>query len=272
MRQNSKFVENANLIEPQPEVAKESSKVLIVGDLPIDVIDMKASAEMFAENALRRRNSEQRPFYSTSANGQVLVQVRQDKELRDLFLKADQIHADGMPLVFASRIRHPVCLPERVATTDLVHEVARVAVAKGLSFYVLGANETSNANSVANLKALYPGLKIAGRRNGYIGVDEEANVIDEINAAAPDILWIGMGAPKEQQFVDRNIDKLTGVGVIKTCGGLLDFLSGKSPRAPQWMQDVGLEWLYRAIQEPRRLGPRYFTTNPMALYLLFVRK
>ena len=81
----------------------------------------------------------------------------------------------------------------------------------------------------------------------------------------PDILWIGLGVPLEQQFIERNIDRLTGVGVVKTSGGLFDFISGKNPRAPQWMQDAGLEWVYRAMREPRRLGMRYLTTNPQAI-------
>jgi exopolysaccharide biosynthesis WecB/TagA/CpsF family protein len=81
-------------------------------------------------------------------------------------------------------------------------------------------------------------------------------------------LWVGLGVPLEQQFIDRHIDRLTSVGVVKTSGGLFDFLSGKNSRAPAWIQSVGLEWLYRVCLEPRRLGMRYLTTNPKAIRAL----
>jgi exopolysaccharide biosynthesis WecB/TagA/CpsF family protein len=191
--------------------------------------------------------------------------------IRELFLKADLIHADGTPLVKAARLLAKTPLPERVATTDLVHNTARMAEKEKASFYFLGATQEGIEKAVDNMKRLYPDLIFAGYRNGYVSADEEQGVIDEINRAAPDILWIGMGVPLEQRFVARNLEKLTGVGVIKTSGGLFDFLSGKNSRAPQWMQDVGLEWAYRIYQEPGRLFWRYLTTNPHAVWLLLTR-
>src|SRR5690606_24880736 len=100
--------------------------------------------------------------------------------------------------------------------------------------------------------------------NGYFKRDDEDAVVAEINAARPDIMWLGLGVPLEQQFVARNLDRLTGVGLVKTSGGLFDFISGKNKRAPGWMQACGLEWLYRMWLEPRRLAMRYLTTNPQA--------
>ena len=154
---------------------------------------------------------------------------------------------------------------ERVATTDLVQEVAKLAEDAGVSFYFLGASEEVNAKAVEEMQRRYPKLVFAGRRNGYFSRDEEDAVIAGINAARPDILWIGLGVPLEQQFIERNIGRLTGVGVIKTSGGLFDFISGKNARAPAWMQAAGLEWLYRVWLEPRRLAMRYLTTNPQAI-------
>ncbi len=239
-----------------------------LGRLPIAQVDMKTSAKGFVAQALESRGSGKRPFYSTSANGQVLALCGKDKEFLALMLKADQIHADGMPMVLYSRYFSANPLPERVATTDLVHEVARLAETAGLSFYFLGASEEVNAQAVAEMQKAYPGLIFAGRRNGYFGRDEEDAVIEAINSAKPDILWIGLGVPLEQQFIDRNIDRMTGVGVLKTSGGLFDFISGKNARAPKWMQAAGLEWVYRMSREPRRLGMRYLTTNPQAIRAL----
>lgn len=239
-----------------------------LGRLDIAQTDAEGSGRGFAAEALSRRGKGLRPFYSTSANGQVLALCAKDPDFLALMRKADQIHADGMPMVLYSRMLASVKLPERVATTDLVHAVAREAVKAGLSFYFLGASEEVNARAVEEMQRRYPGLVFAGRRNGYFRRDEEDEVVAAINAARPDILWIGLGVPLEQQFVERNLDRLTNVGVVKTSGGLFDFLSGKNRRAPGWMQACGLEWLYRMWLEPRRLAIRYLTTNPQAIWAL----
>jgi N-acetylglucosaminyldiphosphoundecaprenol N-acetyl-beta-D-mannosaminyltransferase len=240
-----------------------------VGGLPIAVIDRDQSARMMVDLALARRGSTLPPAVITSANGQVVSMCARDPAIRGLFLDADLIHADGMPLVFASRLRGRTPLPERVATTDLFHDVARVAEAAGATFYLLGGTRDAIKAAVANVREMYPRLAIAGYRHGYSRRDgDEAQVIADINAARPDILWIGMGAPLELAFALRNRQHLTDVGLIKTSGGLFDFISGRNGRAPAWMQSVGLEWLHRLALEPRRLLLRYLTTNPHALYVL----
>jgi N-acetylglucosaminyldiphosphoundecaprenol N-acetyl-beta-D-mannosaminyltransferase len=239
-----------------------------IGGLPIAVIDRAASARLIID--LARSRPGRRPVVMTSANGQVVSLVARDPEARRLFLAADLIHADGMPLVFASRLRSPAPLPERVATTDLFHDVARLAEVEGASFYLLGGEPKVIDRAVANVRERYPRLAIAGYRSGYFAGDE-GRIVDEINAAAPDVLWIGMGVPREQEFSEAYRRRLTNVGVIKTSGGLFDFLSGKNRRAPGWMQAAGLEWLYRTALEPRRLLLRYLTTNPHAAYLLLTR-
>lgn len=236
-----------------------------LGRLPIAQTDIATTAEGFVREAIERRGRRRRPFYSSSANGQVLAMCGADKAFLELMLEADQIHADGMPMVLYSKLFSSAPLPERVATTDLVHAVARRAAETGATFYFLGGSEDVNAKAVAAIQRSYPKLIFAGRRNGYFTVAEEDSVVDAINAAKPDILWIGLGVPLEQRFVSRNITRLTNVGVIKTSGGLFDFLSGKNARAPGWMQATGLEWAYRAWLEPKRLGMRYLTTNPLAL-------
>lgn len=261
------------LTQNLPHVRETEPAVMTqLGGLPIANISLEATANEFIERALQARGHRERPFYSTSANGQVIALASRDKDFRHLLLNADQIHADGMPMVILSRYvsEHP--LPERVATTDLVHSVARKAETTGVSFYFLGADEDINSLAVSRMKELYPGLVFAGASNGYFENEkEEQSVVAQIAQLRPDILWIGMGVPKEQEFVARNIDKLRGVGVIKTCGGLFDFLSGKNVRAPLWMQDAGLEWLFRVMIEPRRLWKRYFLTNPVAFYQIITK-
>jgi N-acetylglucosaminyldiphosphoundecaprenol N-acetyl-beta-D-mannosaminyltransferase len=246
--------------------------VATIGGLPIAVIDRARSAALMVDTALARRGSAQRPLVFTSANGQVLSMCASDARIRDLFLGADLIHADGMPLVFVSRLFNTSPLPERVATTDLYHDTAIVAQQRGASFYLLGATKAVVDQAARRSRELYPSLNIAGYSSGYLRRDgDEERVIADINAAKPDILWLGLGAPNEQMFTARNRDRLTGVGLIKTSGGLFDFVSGKNSRAPDLLQRLGLEWAYRIYLEPRRLACRYLMTNPHAIFLLLTR-
>lgn len=242
-----------------------------LGDLPITIVDRAEAARRMVESALARRGSGLPPQYLTSANGQVLVECDRDPEVRRLFLEADAIHADGMPMVIASWYAATRSLPERVATTDLVHDVMKLSGPAGLRSFLLGATAEANAAAVAKLRELYPDVPEIDGRDGYFSPEEEEAICAAIDAFAPDILWLGLGVPKEQAFVVRNRHRLTRVGVIKTAGGLFDFLSGKRARAPKFLQTIGLEWAWRAMLEPRRLGKRYLDTNFAALRLLLTR-
>jgi len=246
--------------------------VVTIGGLPIAVIDRAGSAQLMVDVALARRNTSQHPLIFTSANGQVLSMCAREPRIRDLFLAADLIHADGMPLVLVSRLFHNTPLPERTATTDLFHDAALVAQRRGARIFLLGAAKSVVDQAVRRVRALYPELNVVGHGSGYLRRDgDEERIIENINKARPDILWLGLGAPAEQEFAVRHRDRLHGVGLIKTSGGLFDFLSGKNSRAPVWMQRAGLEWAYRIYLEPRRLAGRYLMTNPHALFLLLTR-
>jgi N-acetylglucosaminyldiphosphoundecaprenol N-acetyl-beta-D-mannosaminyltransferase len=240
-----------------------------VGGLRLAVLDLEQTADFMIDMVFPCRRVASRPLYLTSANGEVLSRCSTEPMTDRLFRSADLINADGQPLVMMSKLRSQKPLPERVATTDLFHVVARKAQALGLTFYMFGANEAENEAAVANVRRKYPKLKIVGHSHGYLRGDALRSRVDEINALAPDFLWIALGVPYEQAFVDEFISRLSNVGVIKTSGGLFNFLSGSRPRAPKWMQSLGLEWVWRLWLEPRRLFWRYLRTNPHALYLLF---
>jgi exopolysaccharide biosynthesis WecB/TagA/CpsF family protein len=243
---------------------------ITLGGLRLAVLDLEQTANFMIEMAFPHRRIG-RPLYCTSANGEVLARCSTEPMTERLFRAADLINADGQPLVTVSRLKSKTPLPERVATTDLFHVVACKAAAAGLTFYMFGADEQENAAAVANVRKTHPTLRIVGRSHGYLRGDALRAKVEEINALAPDYLWIALGVPYEQAFVEEFTPRLTNVGVIKTSGGLFNFLSGSRARAPQWMQDAGLEWAWRIWLEPRRLFWRYLTTNPRALYLLFNR-
>jgi N-acetylglucosaminyldiphosphoundecaprenol N-acetyl-beta-D-mannosaminyltransferase len=241
---------------------------ITLGGLRLAVLDIEQTANFMIDMVFPIRRAD-RPLYLTSANGEVLSRCSTEPMTGRLFRAADLINADGQPLVTVSRFKSSTPLPERVATTDLFDVVARKATAAQLTFYMLGADEEENAAAVANVRKMYPDLRIVGRCHGYLRGDALRAKVDEINALAPDYLWVALGVPYEQSFVEEFTPRLFNVGVIKTAGGLFNFLSGSRPRAPQWMQRAGLEWAWRIWLEPRRLFWRYLTTNPRALFLLF---
>ncbi|WP_137389769.1 WecB/TagA/CpsF family glycosyltransferase [Rhodoligotrophos defluvii] len=252
--------------------------VVMVGSLPIVRFDRAQwAAYLLEEVQIRRRllqegtasgRSAAIPLFFTSANGHVLSRAAADPAFRALLAEADGIDADGMPLVLASRVLSDQALPERCATTDFFHDFAGLAEQHGVSFYLLGGEEAVNAAAVDAVQQRYPRLRIAGRHHGYFRRAEERRLVDEINRAAPDMLWIGLGVPKEHEFVSRNRALLRQVCLIKSCGGLFDFLCGARSRAPAAMQRTGCEWLYRLVLEPRRLLRRYARTNIHAVWLL----
>ena len=252
---------------PVGRAATASIPRITLGGLRIAVLDLEQTAELMVNLVFPRRQVG-RPLYMTSANGEVLARCSTEPMTDRLFRAADLINADGQPLVTVSRLKSPMPLPERVATTDLFDVVARKAEATGLTFYMFGADEAENAAAVANVRKMYPQLQIVGHSHGYLRGDVLRAKVDEINELAPDYLWVALGVPYEQAFVAEFTPRLTKVGVIKTSGGLFNFLSGSRARAPRWMQDIGLEWAWRIWLEPRRLFWRYLTTNPRALYLL----
>ncbi|MEJ2003319.1 MAG: WecB/TagA/CpsF family glycosyltransferase, partial [Maritimibacter sp.] len=128
-----------------------------------------------------------------------------------------------------------------------------------------------SAKAANQLHASFPDQQIAGVRHGYFREDEEADICDQIVRSGADVLWLGLGNPKQEAFAFRNRHRLAGCSWIRTCGGLFDHVSGTFPRAPFWMREAGLEWLHRAVFEPRRLGKRYLTTNHVALWHLLTK-
>jgi N-acetylglucosaminyldiphosphoundecaprenol N-acetyl-beta-D-mannosaminyltransferase len=241
-----------------------------VGGAVVTRLDLLQTAQLMLELAHRPARP-QGPWFMTSVNGEVLARRVFDRSFARLVDNADFIAADGQPLVTASHLFSRDPLPERVPTTDLYPLVALMAQQTGASFYLFGGSEAVNRAAFEETRRLAPGLNLRGRAHGYLqGAALEAK-LDEINALAPDILWLALGVPREQQFVRDHAHRLKNVKIIKTSGGLFDFVAGAKPRAPGWMQRAGLEWAFRLAVEPRRLALRYLTTNPIAAYLLLTQ-
>lgn len=227
--------------------------------------------EMVRDVELARAGVRAVPRVVVSSNGSVVARFHADASFREMMDEADIVDVDGMPLVLATRLLCKQPLRERVATTDFVRDASEVAARQGIRFFFLGAAPSVARIAADNLSNAYPGLQVVGTRHGYFEAEEEEQICREILAAGTDILWLGLGSPKQEEFAIRNRERLSGLAWIRTCGGLFDFYAERVARAPLWMQNAGLEWLFRMIQEPRRLASRYMATNPVALYHLFTK-
>ena len=230
---------------------------------------MALNRQQWAERMLldhAEAEPDERPWLLSSANGNVLSRYATDIRFQHLMRQMDAVDVDGMPLVLASHLLADAPLPERVATTDFFHDAAEAAQKAGLTFFMLGGTEHENSAACDRVAKLYPSLRIFGH-HGYYPNATEPEIIARIKSCRTDILWVGLGVPAEQAFAVRHANSLKGLTWIKTCGGLLNFLSGTASRAPQWMQRAGLEWLYRLMREPRRLFWRYATTNTHCFWL-----
>lgn len=239
---------------------------VIVGGMPIAPLTTQQWVDLMLSDIRKARENGALPTYNTSSNGNVISQCASDPRLRETMTQANSIAADGVSVMWGARLFAGKSIPDRAATTDLFHDIARAAQERRLSIYLLGATAEQNAKAVERVRELYPSLKIAGARDGYFTEADESAICYEIVAAGTDILFVGLGVGRQDYFVARNLTRLQGVGWIKTCGGLFDFLAGLRSRAPNWMRRNGLEWLYRTLLEPRRLAWRYATTNVHAIW------
>lgn len=153
-------------------------------------------------------------------------------------------------------------IPERLTLPDFIDDLCAYAEQRDLRFFFLGSTGESLTSSVKTIRAKYPRLQISGYHHGYFDRTNGIDVVRLINNSRPHILFVGMGMPEQEEWVLRNFSSLQ-VNLIWMCGGLFELLSGNRTRAPRWMAQSGLEWLYRLLQEPRRLWKRYLIGNPM---------
>jgi N-acetylglucosaminyldiphosphoundecaprenol N-acetyl-beta-D-mannosaminyltransferase len=201
-------------------------------------------------------------------NAAKVVKARSDRLLAEIIQSADLVGADGVPVVWASRLLGDP-LPARVNGTDLMEALFEMAARKSYSVFLLGARPQVIENAVNRLRRQYPNLRIAGYRHGYFtSEDEEQQAAAMISASRPDILMLGMSTPMKEIWVSRH-KELLNVPVIHGVGGSFDIVGGITKRAPKWMQNSGLEWLYRLYQEPRRMWRRYLLTNSVFVWLVF---
>jgi N-acetylglucosaminyldiphosphoundecaprenol N-acetyl-beta-D-mannosaminyltransferase len=230
-------------------------------DLHVDAITMDQAVER-----CRQAMAQRRYLPVGVVNAAKIVTMRRDRALRDAVTQCPMILADGQSVVWASRILG-VPLPERVAGIDLFGRLLAVAAWSGYRVFFLGARPDVLRRMLAEVDRRFPGLAVAGARDGYYRSDEVAGVVAQIRDSGADLLFLGMSSPRKELFVAAH-GQATGASVVHGVGGSFDVLAGVTRRAPQWYQQHGLEWLYRARQEPARLGRRYLVTNTAFMALV----
>ncbi|MCS7223517.1 MAG: WecB/TagA/CpsF family glycosyltransferase [Armatimonadetes bacterium] len=194
-----------------------------------------------------------------------VVRAREDEEFREVVKKADLVTPDGIGVLLGARLLG-IPVYERVSGVDLVLSLCQRGSEKGWRFYFLGGRPGVAQQAAENLKKRFPGLKVVGTHHGYFTPEEEEKVIAEIQKAAPDVLFVAMGIPKQEKWIARNSGQLQ-VPICIGVGGSLDVYAGVVRRAPVWVQRLGLEWLYRALREPHRFPRLLAIPRLLALVL-----
>lgn len=213
-----------------------------------------------AVDEICRLVDEKKKSYVVAVNTDVIIKIENDEYLKKISDEADLTLLDGKPLIWISKwLKRPV--KEKISGSDFVPKLCQVAAEKGYTIYIIGGMDGVADSARANLEKDFKDIKIVGTYSPPLGFDSNEEELSSINlkisSAAPDIVIACFGCPKQEKWIYENYRKYDA-SVSICAGATVDFLAGNVKRAPKWMSDHGLEWLYRFMQEPRRLFKRYF--------------
>lgn len=221
------------------------AKVNILG-VRVDMVTINEAA-----NLIMKFMNEQGVHAVYTPNSEIIMQAYRNADFADLLNRADLLTADGIGVVHASKIlKKPI--KERAAGYDIARKILEKMNYTGHKLFLFGGKPGVAEEAAKNLKKDYPELNIAGMRNGYFKEDEEPAIVEEINASGADMLFVCLGAPKQEEWIDRNRDALKNIRVAMGIGGSLDVFAGKVERAPEIFCKTGMEWFYRLCKEPWR--------------------
>ncbi|ASB49420.1 WecB/TagA/CpsF family glycosyltransferase [Alkalitalea saponilacus] len=237
------------------------TKTKTVLNIPVQALSMSETLD-FIKNRIDSNQFTQHVV----VNAGKIVSMQTDSALRQSVLDADMINADGMSVVWASHFLGKA-LPARVAGIDLMLELVKMAHKHGYRCYFFGARQEVVEKVVDIFRNEYSSDIIAGYRNGYFKEDEEEQIAKDISASGANMLFVAMSSPKKEIFVNK-YKKLMKVPFVMGVGGSFDVVAGVTKRAPKWMQEIGLEWFYRFVQEPGRMWKRYLVGNSKFILLV----
>jgi N-acetylglucosaminyldiphosphoundecaprenol N-acetyl-beta-D-mannosaminyltransferase len=252
-----------------PEIPPKSP-IVNIPQMPILGVPFHCVSHHQALMAIERFVEEGVPRQIVLANAFTVALAQSDSELPELLKRSALVLADGMSIIWGGNWIG-ARLPERVAGPDLMESTCRLASRKNYRIFLFGAQENTLQKLKEKLLRLCPGLQIVGSYSPpmceKLSDDENSKIFKLLEAESPDILFVGMSSPKQEKWIAEHLHQLR-VPVSMGVGAAFDFLSGTVPRAPRWLRDSGLEWLYRLYREPRRLWKRYLLGNLIFLSLL----
>jgi len=234
-------------------------------NIPVDDYSMQETIGI-----IDKAISENRPIHHVVINAAKVVNAQKDEALRNSIVSCDIINADGQAIVWASRFLGKP-LPERVAGIDIMANLVKLAAEKKYRIFFLGAKEDVVKDVVDVYTKMYGKEIIAGYRNGYFNKEAEQEIAKQIAESGASILFVAMSSPKKEIFLNT-YKNLIQTPFIMGVGGSFDVVSGLVKRAPVWMQQWGLEWFYRVMQEPKRMWKRYLIGNSAFIYLVIKEK
>lgn len=210
------------------------------------------------------------PVQHVVVNVSKLVYAQKDEQLRNIINACQIINVDGAGIIVGAKMLG-INIPYRVTGIDLMEELIKYSSKNGYRVYFFGATEEVNKAVVEHYSEKYPDLQIAGRRNGYYTEQEETGLVEDMRNSNADILFVAMGSPKKEIFLGKYSKELN-IPFTMGVGGSFDVVTGKVKRAPLWVQNMNCEWVYRLMQEPRRMWKRYFVTNGLFLLMIIKEK
>lgn len=203
-------------------------------------------------------------------NPEIVMLAKNDPEFHQILEGADLVVPDGIGVVIASKIKKTP-LPERVAGYDLAQNTMKDAVKEGYKYFFFGGKPGIAEEAAQKMRETYPGIQIVGTRNGYFKPEDEPEIIEAINQSGANILFVCLGAPKQEKWIEANKHQLPHVRVAMGLGGSLDGMSGRVKRAPEVFQKLGLEWFYRLLKEPTRFK-RMLVLPEFLIKVIFYKK
>lgn len=233
-------------------------------DVPVDILSASKALDRIIDFAggIGRNGSVRQVFF---VNVHTIYEARRDSTFLEGLRRADLLLPDGSGLSIAGQLLGTPII-ENLNGTDLTPRLLGAAEERGMSVYMVGANDAVIQRCKAILESRYPRLRILGARHGYLKGAYEREVVGEINRLKPDIVLVGMGTPLQERWIIENSG--FAAKVCLAVGGLFDFLSGEKPRAPRWMRSLGIEWLFRFMLEPRSKWKRIIVEIPWFFGLL----
>jgi N-acetylglucosaminyldiphosphoundecaprenol N-acetyl-beta-D-mannosaminyltransferase len=234
--------------------------------IPIDALSMKETIELI-DKAIQKKQH----ISHVVVNAAKVVSMQKDKQLFQSVVSCDVINADGQSIVWASRLLGRK-LPERITGADLMQVLIKLAAEKNYKCFFLGASEEVVKKVVEIYTKKYGSSFIVGYRDGYFNKSEEYQVARQIADSGAQLLFVAIPSPKKEIFMYQYRELLSGVNFTMGVGGTFDVIAGLIRRAPYWVQEIGMEWFYRFIQEPRRMWRRYLIGNIRFIHLVLKEK